>query len=840
MDRILKFRDNWNRCNLMDAGYVGRKFTWTRQHQGRVILPERLDILLYNIDMVDFFPNLRVITLTRIYSDHNLILVNTDLEIPMDKDKRPFRFEVAWLTHEEFKMVFNSAWDRKKHSLVDAVEEVKNVIISWKDSNFGNIFKRKKTLAKRLQGIQRSPHYFHSNFLQDLEKVLDYEYQQVLTQKEIFWFIPRLNEEEKSDLSKQVTMEEVKEELFTMKGMKAPGPDDIQHIFYKQNWDTVKNALCDFANMALELGKMDTKILRTFLEAFHSMMNLKGQANPEQMQHMRNCLYEFSQAAGVKVASFIDENRSWNIREIQHLISEETREEIKRVPIPILEDIQEHDKISWGFAKDGKFTVNSAYQAITNMEIEGMILAKSLGLRNVILEMDAKWVVDLFKGENMNVSVDMGLINECINILKEGWVVEMPPTDLLAPLEVDKNGEVFPLDLYNFTMDKLLPMFLAFVLFVFMVFKLRKRSKTKDSPKKLPPSPWKLPLIGHLHHFFFSLPHRRLMELSERYGPVMHLKLGELSHVVVSSVEAAKEVMNTHDIKFANRPYLLAAEIILYNCSGIASASYGASWRQLRKFCTLELFISNVCNHSDQSENSSTLMTTFTGRCKRYGAFFSILTKLTELGSGFSIVDMFPSVKLLPVITGMRSKLERLHPDLDAMLESIIEEHRASNAKPKKSDDEIDDLVDVLLNLQDHGGSEIPLTTDNIKAVILVSSLISLLLLVYIMLGKEPSRSCFQDLLMDGTESPSIIIEWAMSEIIKNPAILKKAQAEVRQVYDRIGNVDESKLDELKYLKLVVKETLRLHPPGPLLLPRENNEKCEINGYEIPAKTSDC
>ncbi|KAE8656392.1 hypothetical protein F3Y22_tig00117001pilonHSYRG00005 [Hibiscus syriacus] len=230
-------------------------FTWTRQHQGRVILQERLDRLLYNIDMVDFFPNLRVVTLTRIYSDHNPILVNTDLEIPMDKDKHPFRFEAAWLTHEEFKMVFNSAWDRKKHSLVDEIEEVKHAIISWKDSNFGNIFKRKKTLTNRLQGIQRSPHYFHSNFLQDLEKLpMNYDR-----------FIPILNEEDKLNLNKQVTMEEVKEALFTMKGMKAPGPDDIRPIFYNQNWDTVKNTLCDFANMALELGKMDTKILRTFL-----------------------------------------------------------------------------------------------------------------------------------------------------------------------------------------------------------------------------------------------------------------------------------------------------------------------------------------------------------------------------------------------------------------------------------------------------------------------------------------------------------------------------------------------------------------------------------------------
>ena len=76
-----------------------------------------------------------------------------------------------------------------------------------------------------------------------------------------------------------------------------------------------------------------------------------------------------------------------------------------------------------------------------------------------------------------------------------------------------------------------------------------------------------------------------------------------------------------------------------------------------------------------------------------------------------------------------------------------------------------------------------------------------------------------------------------MSEMMKNPEVMKKAQAEVREVFDRKGRVDETGINEMKYLKLVVKETLRVHPPSALLLPRESKERCEINGYEIPAKT---
>ncbi|XP_017413007.1 cytochrome P450 71D10-like [Vigna angularis] len=66
---------------------------------------------------------------------------------------------------------------------------------------------------------------------------------------------------------------------------------------------------------------------------------------------------------------------------------------------------------------------------------------------------------------------------------------------------------------------------------------------------------------------------------------------------------------------------------------------------------------------------------------------------------------------------------------------------------------------------------------------------------------------------------------------------MKKAQAKVRKVYGKKGYVDETDSQILIYLKSIIKETLRLHPPIPLLVPRESREMCEINGYEIPSKT---
>ncbi|KAL5735703.1 hypothetical protein ACOSQ2_030491 [Xanthoceras sorbifolium] len=76
-----------------------------------------------------------------------------------------------------------------------------------------------------------------------------------------------------------------------------------------------------------------------------------------------------------------------------------------------------------------------------------------------------------------------------------------------------------------------------------------------------------------------------------------------------------------------------------------------------------------------------------------------------------------------------------------------------------------------------------------------------------------------------------------MSELMKNPKVMKKAQVEVREVFNRNGMLGETVINEMKFLKLVIKETMRLHPPAPLLVPRECRERCEVKGFEIPIKT---
>ncbi|XP_047258493.1 cytochrome P450 71D7-like [Capsicum annuum] len=95
----------------------------------------------------------------------------------------------------------------------------------------------------------------------------------------------------------------------------------------------------------------------------------------------------------------------------------------------------------------------------------------------------------------------------------------------------------------------------------------------------------------------------------------------------------------------------------------------------------------------------------------------------------------------------------------------------------------------------------------------------------------------FKDIFLAGTETLSTVVIWAFAEMMKNPHIMAKAESELRQVYTEKKIYDEENVETLTYLKLVVKEALRLHLPVPFIGPRECREKTNIKGYTIPFKT---
>lgn len=304
------------------------------------------------------------------------------------------------------------------------------------------------------------------------------------------------------------------------------------------------------------------------------------------------------------------------------------------------------------------------------------------------------------------------------------------------------------------------PVLFSFLLFIFMVLKVSKKNKAKP---KSPPGPMKLPIIGNIHQLAGTdLPHHPITELAKTYGPMMSIQLGQISSVVFTSVEGAREVLRSQGELFAERPLLLAAEIVLYNRMDIIFGSYGDHWRQLRKLCTLEVlsakriqsfsslrveellnFVRLVNSKAGTPINLSKTLFSLTNsiiariaigkKCKNQEALLNLIEHVIEASGGFSIADLFPSLKFLHVITGTKHRLEKLHRTTDQILGDIIDEHIAKRAASKngggsENDDkkEAKNLLDVLLDLQEDGSLlQVPLTNDSIKATILVILVLS-------------------------------------------------------------------------------------------------------------------
>ncbi|KAI5669459.1 hypothetical protein M9H77_19312 [Catharanthus roseus] len=385
--------------------------------------------------------------------------------------------------------------------------------------------------------------------------------------------------------------------------------------------------------------------------------------------------------------------------------------------------------------------------------------------------------------------------------------------------------------------------FFIFLFFVFLLINGRRKS-TRTKTINLPPGPWKLPILGNLHNMMMgSVPHRLLRDLAKKHGDLMLLKLGEFNAIVVSSPRMAKEVLKTHDLSFLNRPIIQAPKILCYDNSDLVFSQYGDSWRQMRKIFVLELLSTkrvrsfqpirqdegsrlvslikeSVGKSIDLSEKINSYTTSMVARAA-FGkvndagvTFLKLVKEASEVAGGFDPADIFPSYKFLNVFFNSRSKLLKIHGKTDMILEEMIDEHIKNHEMGKKANGENgkEDVIDILLSIKDSGELQFPFQMNNVKALIF-------------------------DMFAAGTETSSSTVEWAMSELIRNPDVMAKAQNEVRQVLKGKQIVDESVLQELEYLKLIVKEVLRLHPSSPLLIPRECREDCQIDGYDIPVKT---
>lgn len=377
------------------------------------------------------------------------------------------------------------------------------------------------------------------------------------------------------------------------------------------------------------------------------------------------------------------------------------------------------------------------------------------------------------------------------------------------------------------------------------------RGSSSNSKKRRPPGPRGLPFVGSMHHLLTSQPQAALRDLAEKHGPVMYLRLGQVDTVVVSSPAAAQEVLQAHDLSFASRPALTATEIICYGNRDVAFAPYGDYWRALRKLCVVELLSARKVRQLAPIRDGETMalvteiraaakenkaavnlgrllvsctnsiagLATFGDVCsgERKEQFLAAVAVALRYGSGFCFSDLFPSLGFVDVLTGMRFRLRRAHLQLDELFDKIIAECEARwKVKNGGGDDGTaggDNLLSIMLRVRDQEELGFPFTNANIKAIIV-------------------------DLFIAGTETISTSVEWVMSELMRHPEVMAKAQAEVRGVFDnKAPHAHESHMEELRYTRMVIKEAIRLHPSVPLLLPRVCRETCDVGGYEVAEGT---
>ncbi|CAO2189068.1 unnamed protein product [Urochloa humidicola] len=399
----------------------------------------------------------------------------------------------------------------------------------------------------------------------------------------------------------------------------------------------------------------------------------------------------------------------------------------------------------------------------------------------------------------------------------------------------------------------LLLLFVPLLLLLFHSTSRRSRhnhgSSSKQQPKRLrlPPSPPFLPIIGHLH-LVGDRPHVSLRALAAKHaaggGGFMLLRLGVVPSLVVSSPRAAQLVMRTHDHAFASRPASRIADALLYGSSDIGFSPYGEHWRQLRRLVTRHLFTVkkvNAYRHARQDEvrlvmakiqesaagskavDISETMNTFANDivCRAVsGKFFreegrnelfrELINLNTSLMDGFNLEEYYPG--LAHALGSLSSwfasnKADEANKRWDELLETIIKDHEGRRRNIDEQEES--DFVDVLLLVQKEYG----ITRDHIKAILM-------------------------DMFGAGTDTSSLVLELAMAELMRSPQLMTKLQAEVRENTPKGQEmVTQDDITSMAYLRAVVKETLRLHPPAPLLLPHLSMVDCEVDGYTIPSGT---
>lgn len=363
---------------------------------------------------------------------------------------------------------------------------------------------------------------------------------------------------------------------------------------------------------------------------------------------------------------------------------------------------------------------------------------------------------------------------------------------------------------------------------------LRRRSGAGRLP--LPPGPTPLPLVGNLLSLRGNL-HHTLARLARAHGPVMTLKLGLTTAVVVSSRDAAREAFTKHDRRLAARAVPDSGRALGFSeRSMVWLPSSDPLWKTLRGIVAANIFSprSIAAVRGVRERKVYDMVSYFRGRAGQevdvgqavYGGVLNLVSSVlfsidvvdvgAESAQGLRVLveelveaiakpnvsDLFPFLRALD-LQGWRRwvarRLERALRVLDDIVDRRLEDADASTHKHG-------DFLNSLLELVSTG----KIARHNVTTILF-------------------------DMFAAGSDTIAITVEWAMAELLRNPSVMAKVRAEMEDTLGGKETIEEPDAANLPYLQAVVKEAMRLHPVAPILLPHQAVEDgVEIGGYAVP------
>ncbi|KAM3363563.1 hypothetical protein P3S68_018417 [Capsicum galapagoense] len=318
---------------------------------------------------------------------------------------------------------------------------------------------------------------------------------------------------------------------------------------------------------------------------------------------------------------------------------------------------------------------------------------------------------------------------------------------------------------------------------------------TNRSRRKLPPGPSPLPIIGNLH-LLGNQPHRSLAKLADFHGPIMRLKLGQTTAVVISSSDMAKQVLQKQGSAFSNRPVPNSVHVDNYHVSSVVwLPASRPQWKNLRKI--LNNYIFSV-SKLDASQHF---------RYKKIEELVVYCQRSSQMGEA---VDIGGTIfrTLLNLLSNILFSKDLADPyensgkEFKELVEGLLRLELRKSQNDQKTD-----IIEALITASEQSPQEIDVK--NIPSICV-------------------------DVFVAGTDTSSNVMEWAMAEILKAPEVMKKAQVELAEVIREGKAIEEADILRLPYLQCIIKETYRLHPPAPFLVPREAGEDVEVCGYTVP------